>query len=79
MKPHLVHFVLPSVDCSGDIPVPSSLGSVKEVEIPKHVVGLKRTWDQMLSSGLLLTFMPVQPLPVPLRGCCSILTTKRDS
>ena len=43
--------------------------SVKEVENPKHVVGLKRTWDQKLSSGLLLTFMPVQPLPVPLRGC----------
>ena len=58
---------------------PSSLGSVKEVDIPKHVLDLKRTWDQKLSSGLLLTFMPVQPLLVQLRGCWSILTTKQDS
>ena len=34
------------------------LGSSSCVRVVhKHVVGLKRTWDQRLSSGLLLTFM----------------------
>ena len=34
------------------------LGSSSCVRVvPKHVIGLKRTWDQRLSSGLLLTFM----------------------
>ena len=59
--------------------VPGSLGSVREVDIPKHELGLKRTWDQKLSSGLLLTFIPVQPVLVQLRGCWSILTTKQDN
>ena len=33
------------------------LSCTEKVEVPKHVVGWKRTWDQTLSSGLLLTFM----------------------
>ena len=34
-----------------------ALSYTEKVEVPKHVVCLKRTWDQKLSSGLLLMFM----------------------
>ena len=39
------------------------------------VVGLKRTWDQKLSSGSLLTFMSI---PIPIRRNRAILVDHFD-